>query len=188
MTDGLPSDEQLMAAYINGDGEAFSALFSRYQPLLIHWLSRRMRRADDAQDVVQQAFLHVHRARRQFQQGRRLRPWLYTIAKNLSRDHARRCHNWREVMSDVEPADDQRDPAEALGDRTRVRRALASLPPIHQQVLALQWLEGMSYEEIAAEVGASYDAVKLRAFRARAALRVVLEQSGVADDEPARAA
>ena len=79
-----------MAAYLDGDRAAFDALFSRYAPRLRQMLGRRIARGEDVADVVQQTFLQLHRARKDFRVDAKLRPWLYTIALNLSRQYFRR--------------------------------------------------------------------------------------------------
>src|SRR4051794_26555021 len=77
------SDEELMAAYIDGDAAAFRGLFERHAAVLYRLARRRLNSDDDARDVVQQTLLQMHRARNDFRRGSRLRPWLFTIAMNL---------------------------------------------------------------------------------------------------------
>jgi RNA polymerase sigma-70 factor (ECF subfamily) len=164
-----------MVAYVSGDQRAFAEIFRRYADVVTSLVRRRVRRHEDACDVVQQTFLQMHRARARFDPERLLRPWLFTIAANLSRDHARRSHHHREVTSDIEvAAPTSGDPLVSASERLRVRRALAALPANQREVLELHWIEGASYRDIAARTGASHAAVKLRAFRGRAALRDAL--------------
>src|SRR5689334_12871299 len=84
------SDQQWMAAYVAGDEAAFEAMFRAYAPMLVRFFMRHGRRASDAQDLAQETFLHVHRARHDFRCGESLRPWIFTIARNLCHDHGRR--------------------------------------------------------------------------------------------------
>src|SRR5215467_14772428 len=86
----MRSDEELMLAYANGDESAFRELFRRYAPMLLRLCTRQVGRPADAQDLVQQTFLQLHRARRDFRADMRLRPWIMTIALNLARDLLRR--------------------------------------------------------------------------------------------------
>ena len=79
-----------MAAYVGGDRSAFAVLFERYAPRLLRLMQRDLGRGEDAHDLVQQTFLQLHRARRDFRAGAKLRPWLFTIALNLKRQHFRR--------------------------------------------------------------------------------------------------
>jgi RNA polymerase sigma-70 factor (ECF subfamily) len=172
----MKSDEELMEAYVAGDATAFAHLFERYSPLLIRIMRRQMRTEDDACELVQQTFLQLHRARHDFQLGRRLRPWLMTIAYNLKREHFRRKQRRPEAPLEYEPkADSTRDPLERRADRERVRAALDTLPEGQRDVIVMHWFEDLSFPEVAEILGLSVSAVKVRAHRGYRALRQVLE-------------
>ncbi len=179
----MKSDEELMAAYVAGDPTAFSALFERYGPMLIRIMRRQMRHDDDAHELVQQTFLQLHRARKDFQQGRKLRPWLMTIAYNLKREHFRRKQRRPEAPLEYEPpASGRRDPLEQKDDKTRLRSALDRLPENQREVIVMHWFEDLSFPEVAEILGLSVSAVKVRAHRGYKALRQALEE-GVTGDE-----
>jgi len=82
----LKTDEQLLAAYREGDKASFTALVERYQRELFHFLLRFLGDRAAAEDVFQEAFLQVHQSADQFDPERRFRPWLFTIAANKARD------------------------------------------------------------------------------------------------------
>jgi RNA polymerase sigma-70 factor (ECF subfamily) len=187
------SDEELMAAYVAGDAAAFRALFERYGGPLYALVRRRVRADDDARDLVQQTFLQLHRARADFRSDARLRPWLFTIAFNLVREHYRRSGRRREEVVApelIDPLAATAGVAESPGSGAiplaapeqiarherlaRVRAALASLPDAQREVIELHWFEECPYDEIAAVVGASVEAVRVRAHRGYARLRVLL--------------
>jgi RNA polymerase sigma-70 factor (ECF subfamily) len=176
---GAPSDEALLAAYVAGDGAAFRALFSRYAPVLLRVLRRYTGSDADASDLVQHTFLQVHRARHDFREGARFRPWVFTIALNLAREHHRRRSRRQESPLDAgdvpEPVADLA-PAPSDGEyaRRRVQQALASLPDAQREVIVLHWLEERPMAEIAEVVGASVTAVKVRAHRGYERLRGLL--------------
>ena len=94
MMDGLfarldmSTDEELMERYLAGDRAAFRELFRRYAPVVLR-LVRRNVPTEEAHDLVQQTFLHLHRGRKDFRRGARLRPWLCTIAINVRRQYLR---------------------------------------------------------------------------------------------------
>ncbi len=163
-----------MTAYIEGDLAACEALFRRHGRAIMLMLRDRGATEEEAQDVVQQTFLQLHRARVRFQPGRRFWPWLITIAFNLWRDELRRARRWRETPLvgevAVEPVHDH-DGAER---RSRVRVALRKLNAKQRSIIEMHWFDELSYPQIAARVGATPGAVKLRAFRAHAALRQAL--------------
>src|SRR5689334_17945868 len=98
-----PTDEQLMAAYVAGDARAFGQLFERYGQVLYRIVRRRLPSDDDARDVVQQTMLQMHRARADFRTESKVRPWLFTIAMNLVREHYRRTGRRREQGLEHEP-------------------------------------------------------------------------------------
>ncbi|MEL6187690.1 MAG: RNA polymerase sigma factor [Myxococcota bacterium] len=180
------SDEELMAAYVSGDKRAFAELFKRYAPILHGMARRQMRSEEHARDVVQQTFLHVHRARNDFRQGARLKPWVFTIATNLVREHFRRTGRrpetsyeaMREEAPSVEPSVEPPDLAElqaARLDVKRLRDAMLSLPESQRLVIELHWIQGHPFPEVAKMVGASTSAVKVRAHRGYQKLRTLVD-------------
>src|SRR5262245_34419269 len=98
----MKSDEELMASYVAGDEPSFRALFRRHAPVLLRTLGRDLWRPEDANDLVQQTFLQLHRGRRDYQLGRPLRPWLYTIAFNVKREYFRRTKRRPESPLDLD--------------------------------------------------------------------------------------
>ena len=70
----MRTDEELMQAFAGGDSAAFGELFARWAPALLRVTHRHLGRRADAEDVVQQTFLQLHRARRDFKPGMKLRP------------------------------------------------------------------------------------------------------------------
>jgi RNA polymerase sigma-70 factor (ECF subfamily) len=176
------SDEALMAAYVDGDAAAFRALFDRYAAVLYRLVRRRLGSDDEARDVVQQTLLHLHRARNDFRRESRLRPWLFTIAMNLVREHHRRRGRRREQAVEPEtlaaaaPPDLAALSVEQQARAARLRTALASLPQQQREVIELHWFEESPYEEIAPIVGASVAAVRVRAHRGYERLRKILSE------------
>jgi RNA polymerase sigma-70 factor (ECF subfamily) len=166
------SDEALMAAYaLRGDEAAFDELFRRYAPLLGRVMRVRVSSHSDAQDLVQQTFLQVHRARADFRADMRFRPWFFTIAFNLLREMHRR-KRARPLLLELRPGEDTVSADAGAGGETEdVRRALAILPLETREVIALHWIEGLPFSEVALRVGASLSAVKVRAHRGYALLR-----------------
>jgi RNA polymerase sigma factor (sigma-70 family) len=169
-------DEALMVAYAaTGDRVAFETLYRRHANRLYGFFRRSVGSDHAAQDLVQQTFLHLHRARRDFDPARSLRPWMMTIAVNVRRQHFRTRGRRPEAPLELDGA---RDPSvgpdvSTASDRL-VRRALDALPDAQREVVVLHWYEGLSFREIADVVGASHSAVKVRAHRAYAKLRTAL--------------
>ena len=176
-----------MERYVRaGDRRAFEELYRRYSGRLYGLFLRAVHDEAAARDLVQKTFLHFHRARRDYTQGRPLRPWIYTIALNLRREHFRR--RARKPETSYDPATHGElttQPAATTATDRLVRRALAALPDNQREVILLHWYEDMPFAEIAQVVGASVSAVKVRAHRGYERLRVALAPSGEGPAWPA---
>jgi len=173
------SDEELMARYVGGHQSAFDELFRRHSQVLLRVLQRQLRRPQDAQDLLQQTFLQLHRNRRDFDTSRPLRPWLFTIAMNLKREYFRRAA--RKPETPLDPGQEFRHPSESPRGQERseaseaVSFALSRLTEDQREVISLHWLGGIPLPEVAEIVGASVSAVKVRAHRGYAAMRKALD-------------
>jgi RNA polymerase sigma-70 factor (ECF subfamily) len=171
------SDEELMAAYVAGDAAAFRAIFERYAPLLTRSMLRELYMREEANDLVQQTFLQLHRARADFDPSQKLKPWVFTIAMNLKREYFRRKKRRPERSLDPESA---LEPAVgALGAarveaRHTLARVMRDLPADQREVIELHWFDGLEFPEVAQVVGASVSAVKVRAHRGYVRLRHAL--------------
>jgi RNA polymerase sigma factor (sigma-70 family) len=163
-----------MSAYVAGDSAAFRVIFERYAPLLMRTMLRDLYVREEANDLVQQTFLQLHRARADFDDSQKLKPWLFTIALNLKREYFRRRKRRPERSLDAESAS---EPAVgALGAaqvdaRRSLARALSTLPLDQREVIELHWFDGLDFAEVATIVGASLNAVKVRAHRGYVRLR-----------------
>src|SRR5262249_48956088 len=140
----MRTDEELMAAYARGDHAAFRELFHRFAPMLLRVLTRHVGRPADAQDLVQQTFLQLHRSRRDYRDDSKVRPWILTIAPNLARDVLRRRGRRPEAVVEehalpraltVPPA------VENFEVQRRVRAAVRDLPREQREVIELHWFE-----------------------------------------------
>jgi RNA polymerase sigma-70 factor (ECF subfamily) len=171
------SDEQLMAAYVAGDAAAFRVIFERLAPLLMRAMLRELYVREEANDLVQQTFLQLHRARADFDPSQKLKPWVFTIAMNLKREYfrrkKRRPERSLEAESGLEPAVAALGVAQVEARRT-LARVLADLPPDQREVIELHWFDGLEFPEVAQVVGASVSAVKVRAHRGYVRLRQAL--------------
>ena len=173
-----------MEAARRGDREAFNELVrSTYRD--IYSLAYRLTgNPDDASDVVQDAYVRAYRAIRRFRGDSSFSTWMYRITSNCASTHlSRRTRQRTEELSDDVPIVDLRpeqDPslrAEAAVLRHHVDRALRTLPERLRQVGVLRDLHDLSHSEIAAELGITTSAAKVRLHRARQRLRVVLQRT-----------
>ena len=175
------TEEALMAAYANGDRQAFDRLFATLAPAVHGFFLRSFGNKALADDLLQTTFLKLHRARGSYQPTRPLRPWVFTIAARVRLDELRRRYALPEDADEDKLAAAEEaqaaaiEPDEAASDRAavadRVRAALQRLPESQRVVVHLHRYEELSFGEIARVLGTSEGAVKLRAFRAYERLR-----------------
>ena len=168
-----------MARYAMGDESAFATVYDELAPRLYGYLARQTRDPARAEDLLQQTFLQIHRARGSFVDGAEVVPWAFAIARRLMIDGFRRAR--REVLEDPEARDDRAATDDAADDlvqaqqlATRIRRELEKLPETQRVAFELVKQEGLSLAEAAGVLGTTVPAVKLRAHRAYEALRAVL--------------
>ncbi|MBO6935544.1 MAG: RNA polymerase sigma factor [Deltaproteobacteria bacterium] len=176
------TDEELMLAYVDGDEGAFRELFERWAPV-VHGLTRRHVRDEDlAREITQQTFFKLHGARNDFRRDGKLRPWLLTIAMNLVREHWRRGKRRKHVELDekreVAPTP-ERSRLELEQRAQLLHEALAELPETQREVVELHYFQERPYKEVAAIVGSSEGAVRVRAHRAYRKLQAILEARGL---------
>lgn len=161
------SDEDLLVRFCNGQKEAFGVLVRRYERELFGYLRRYLGDSTLAEDVFQNTFLQVYVKSGQYEPGRPVRPWLYTIATNQAIDALRRqgrhqalsLDQGREELADgdvrslMETLESRgpgpADAAEGQERRDRVRASVDRLPDFLRQVLVLAYYQGLKYREIA---------------------------------------
>lgn len=176
-----------MARYAAGDDAAFGEVYDALAPRLFGYLVRQTREQSRAEDIVQQTFLQMHRARGSFVPGAEVVPWAFAIARRLLIDSYRRGR--REVLA-TPPASGEDGPSDcdepvspdpAADDlvqasqlAARIHAELARLPETQRVAFELLKEEGLSLAEAAQVLGTTVSAVKLRAHRAYEALRLVL--------------
>jgi len=169
------TDEEFMARYAEGDRHSFAEIFARWAPRLHGYFLRVAGASCDADDLLQVTFLKVHRARASFRPEMGLRGWLFTIAARVRKDEARRRSRHPSGADPTQAqemaAPEEGDPAVARERAFAVRAALARLPDSQREVIYLHRFEQMTFAEIAAVLGTSEGAVKLRAFRGYEKLR-----------------
>jgi RNA polymerase sigma-70 factor, ECF subfamily len=174
--------DEAMDRYAGGADAAFSQVYDALAPRLYGYLVRQIRNPGVAEELVQQTFLHMHRARGQFVRGAPVLPWAFAIARRLLVDQVRR--HKREVLSttsdegvaDVAPSDDAAadDLLHASQMAERVQRVLVTLPETQRVAFELLKIEELSVAEAAQVVGTTSAAIKLRAHRAYEAIREAL--------------
>lgn len=161
------SDERLMARYSSGDAEAFDELFRRYEPRAYAFFLKRTRSPQRAEDLYQELFLRIHRAREQFDATRAFTPWFFQIANRLLIDDQRRAYHGKEVSVEGFEAASAQPTSEALAaDLEEAELLLDTLSPDERYIVVAAKVGGIGYPELADHLGKSVDAVKKMASRA----------------------
>jgi len=187
-------DSQEDAAWVErargGDRAAFHALFNKYQRRVYAVALGVVKRPEDAMDIVQDAFIKVHRHLDTFQGSSSFYTWLYRIVMNLGIDHVRKHRKLVEWGDDVSleqvvgdhallPKLSDSDPGRSVARRElsdKIRQALDTLPEYHRAVIMLREVEGMSYEEIAEVLEVPKGTIMSRLFHARRKMQGQLQE------------
>jgi RNA polymerase sigma-70 factor (ECF subfamily) len=189
------SDEDLLIRFCKGQSEAFGVLVRRYERELYGYLRRYLGDASMAEDVFQNTFLQLYVKSNQYEPGRPVRPWLYTIATNQAIDALRR--NGRHQALSLDQGRDEKadgdvhsllealesrgpgpsDLAHSQETRERIRASVDRLPDFLRQVLLLAYYQGLKYREIADILGIPVGTVKSRLHAALVKLQEVWAES-----------
>jgi RNA polymerase sigma-70 factor (ECF subfamily) len=184
----LTALDEIMDRYARGDDAVFDEIYRRGAPRVRGFLVRLCGDPALADDLTQEAFLRVHRARGGFVTGAPALPWMLAIARNAFLDQARRAQVRRKTSMMVDPEQGGAQPEAPPGTRGDevlaaremldvVRATLEAMPVPHREAFVLIRFEGLSVGEAAQVLGATEGAVKIRAFRAYEALRAVLDRA-----------
>jgi RNA polymerase sigma-70 factor (ECF subfamily) len=165
--------EVLMSRYQQADGEATATLIGRLSPQIFQFFLAQVRDRSLAEDLLQDFWLRVHKARNTFRTGEPLLPWMFAIARRTKVDQYRRnrsikSHEFQvEQIPDVVSREPERKDTPALAD------LLETLPAAQRETIWLLKVSGLSLEEVARATGSSVGAVKQRAHRAYEKLRKI---------------
>jgi RNA polymerase sigma factor (sigma-70 family) len=183
------SDAQLVSVVLRGDAEAFRELMERHQDSVYRIALRCTACTEPAMDITQEAFLRAFANLRKLKDPAYFYGWLRQIALNLCTDwlrarngHPRSLDTLREQGFDVGVASSQprvSSVEHAVHSRTVkeiVLKAMEQLAPNDQEILLLRYFEGLSLNQISASLSLTPNAAKVRLFRAREALRPMLQE------------
>lgn len=164
-----PSDEALMLAWADGDGDAFAPLYARHRTRLYRYLLRQLREPALADELFQDVWQRVIAARRGWTPDAGFASWLYRIAHNRLADHwrARQYRPPAPIDADERAAripdpDTPERTLSAFEERRQLQLALAALPPEQREVLLLRLEQELTLEEIGAITGVGRETVKSR--------------------------
>jgi RNA polymerase sigma-70 factor (ECF subfamily) len=167
---------ELMIGYQKGNMDDFEGLYAALKQPLLRYLWTFVRNATVAEDLLQDTFLQIHRARQTYSPPRPVRPWIYAITRHVALMHLRTGRRRKESLAYDQLPEVPVPPEMAkLADRATLHRLLAELPRHSQEVLMLHHLLGMSFQEVGQILGIAAGTAKVRSHRAMKALRKEIE-------------
>lgn len=179
----IDDDAKLMLAFKDGDRGAFDALFERYTPRLLNFLTRMVRDRARAEELTQDVFIRVYNAAARYEPRARFSTWVFGIAHNLALNDLDRAHRKRERPLDLVRNAEPRDPEPHADERVAAQQlalalesALAKLPERQRSAILLRSEQGLGYQEIGEVLGASVSGVKSLLHRARENLMTELKE------------
>jgi RNA polymerase sigma-70 factor (ECF subfamily) len=186
------TDEQLFQRYTDGDEHGFQLLMERYEPRIQGFLRKRLNDEERVEDLTQDTFLRIHRARESYDPNRKFSTWIHTIANNLLKNEFRNRSRRRETVfselrPDSSPTGGPSRPVEFQADgadpeqetyrselREAIDTAIERMDEHHRIPFVMREVEDLSYEEIAEAIGIPVGTVKSRLNRARNSFRSLL--------------
>jgi RNA polymerase sigma-70 factor, ECF subfamily len=186
------SDVQLMLDVKAGDEQSFALLLQRYRSPLVNFLYRMVRNREQAEDLAQEVFIRVYRARGDYVPSAKFTTWLFRIATNLALNSLRDTRHQRmEISLDAPVTADAEDGDERMLDvadkhpdieqhlveevrKAMIKHAIDKLPEKQRAAVLLHKYQELDYGEIAKILSCSESALKSLLFRAYESLRVEL--------------
>jgi len=183
------SDVQLMLDVKSGDDSSFELLLRKYRTPVVNFLYRMVRDTAAAEDLAQEVFLRVYRARGQYLPTAKFTTWMFRIATNLALNALRDGrYRQQEVSIDRSADGESEQPALEIADQqpsielelirrdraAQIRRAVEALPEKQRAAVLLHKYQEMDYDEIAGVLGCSESALKSLLFRAYETSRMEL--------------
>lgn len=177
------TDEELVAATLDGDHDAYGELVARYQGRLVNYLYRLVRNSDDAHDVAQEVFIKVYQALDRFDPRYRFSTWLFRVGQNAAIDRLRKRRLKLVSLHRRDDGEEGRDwelPSPDRGPYREVRNlergaaiheAIADLPDEYRELISLRHFGELSYDEIAQLKEMPLGTVKNKLFRGRQMLK-----------------
>jgi RNA polymerase sigma-70 factor (ECF subfamily) len=175
-------DQEIIAAILGGNKDAYSVLVQRYQKPIFNLMYRVTGSYDDALDLAQETFIKAYENLDHFNKGARFFPWLYTIGFNHVRNFKRRDRVSVRLFSrdcegeklGLENPPQQEEQMCIQLDSRRLDQALQHLPPDYREAVILHYREGLSMEDIAIALQLSNSGAKMRVHRGIKKLREII--------------
>ena len=171
--------EALLERYQQADAAATTELIRRLSPELLRFFLAREATRMEAEDLLQNTWLRIHKARHTYRAGAPVLPWVFAIAKHVRVDGYRKRRRIQQYESATESLPERPLPQDAAPAEVPTFESLiADLPESQREVLTMLKVNGLSLEEVALATASTVGAVKQKASRAYAKLRTLLSSSG----------
>ncbi len=170
------TDYELVSECLNGNGDAYTEIVTRYKRLVFSIAGKFVRDSEEINDISQEVFIRIYKVLGKYDPQYRFSTWLAKVATNVCLDHLRKnrknCVSYDEIEDFY--AEDGYTPEDVCIRNERidaVRKEINKLPEIYRTPIVLYHQKGMSYKEIADRLGKPMSIVKNRIFRARLTLK-----------------
>jgi RNA polymerase sigma-70 factor (ECF subfamily) len=170
--------ETLLEGYQQADAEATTELIRRLNPDLLRFFLAQQTTRTEAEDLLQNTWLRIHKARHTYRTGAPVLPWVFAIAKHVRVDgyrKRRRIQRYESVPESLPECPSPQEPSRA--ETPTFESLIADLPQSQREVLTMLKVNGLSLDEVARATSSSVGAVKQKASRAYAKLRTLLSSS-----------
>jgi RNA polymerase sigma-70 factor (ECF subfamily) len=170
----------LMTRYQNADAAALDELVRRLSPGLLRYFRASRSTRNEADDLLQNCWMRIHRSRHTYRSSEPVMPWIYSIARHTSLDayRKRRRLDAHEVQVETLPELADQTASSVSTEAEKLDALIADLPESQREVIVMLKVMGMSLEEVARATSATVGAVKQKAHRAYTALRAALGKEG----------
>lgn len=171
--------EMLMVLYQQGDFGAATSLINRISPQLYRFFLAQSQSRPDADDLLQETWLRIHKVRHTYRSSEPALPWFYAIARHVRVDHYRKSIRTTAGEQKLEAMSKEASPVPGESDRAQSLEALlAPLPESQREVIEMLKISGMSLEEVARATSSSVGSVKQKVHRAYKKLRETMSATG----------
>lgn len=171
--------EQRLEAWQRGDPLAVDELVDRLYPALLRFFLAMEHERSDAEDLVQETWIRLHKARHSYRPGSPALPWIYAVARHMRLDHLRKRMRVKRKEVGMEVLPEIAVVEKLDGKETEIGALLDELPEAQREAVVLTKVNGLSLEEAARATGSTVGAVKQKVFRAYEKIRALAHERGL---------
>ncbi|MFH1129660.1 MAG: RNA polymerase sigma factor [Patescibacteria group bacterium] len=172
------NDDNLIKEYLDGDEKSFEILVQQYLKLIYNFVYRKINNVAEAEDITQEIFLKVWRNIKKFDQDKKFKSWIFTIAKNTAIDWLRKKKSLPFSAFDDEHGNNSLI-NKLIGKNNIIENnlayALEELSPDYQKIISMHHDHAFSFKEIAETIGESINTTKSRYRRAIVKLKQIIK-------------